>query len=177
MTTSDSIALSVTGKRDPQLVRSDWTPVGQVEIQGVSTKQIANVLTDNGYLTELWRSDWSLDGGGVDQVFQRTIEVGATSAWHVHLATIDRLTCVVGQVLVVLFDARLNSATHGLVSEHRIGERRPAVISIPPGVYHGVRNIGQSAAVLINAVDAAYDYEDPDHFRVAPTCEEIPYRW
>ena len=51
------------------------------------------------------------------------------------------------------------------------------MISIPPGVYHGVRNIGSTPAVVVNAVDVAYDYEDPDHYRVSSACEEIPYRW
>ena len=78
---------------------------------------------------------------------------------------------------MVLYDARVDSDTHDTLVEYRLGERRPAVISIPPGVYHGVRNIGSAPAILINAVDTAYDYESPDHYRVAADSPEIPYRW
>jgi dTDP-4-dehydrorhamnose 3,5-epimerase len=171
------LTLSVVGTPDPQLVRSDWTPTGSVEIVGVATKSITNVLLNNGALTELWRSDWHLDGVGVDQVFQRVINPGATSAWHVHLRTTDRLSCALGQLLVVLFDARVDSPSHGELVEYRMGERRPATISIPPGVYHGVRNIGITPAVLINAVDLAYGYDAPDHHRVPADTTDIPYRW
>ena len=77
---SGDMTLSVVGKQDPQLVRSDWTPSDTVAIAGVSTKSISNVLMDNGSLTELWRADWELDRQGVEQVFQRTLLPGATSA-------------------------------------------------------------------------------------------------
>ncbi len=169
--------LSVVGTPDPQLIRSDWTPFDQPTIDGVATLQMANVLTNTGVLTEMWRADWRLDGAGVDQVFQRTLDPGRLSAWHVHLRTTDRLFCALGRVLVVLYDARVDAASHGNLAELRLGEDRPAVISIPPGVYHGVRNIGPSTAAVINAVDRAYDYEQPDHFRVAADSPDIPYRW
>ena len=174
---TDEMVLSVLGTPDPQLVTSDWMPTADGEIDGVFAKQVANVLTDNGYLTELWRSDWLLDGGPVDQVFQRVMQPATISAWHVHLRTTDRLSCAIGQLLVVLYDARAASPTHGAIAQFRFGERRPAVISVPPGVYHGVRNIGTTSAVLVNAVDAAYDYDAPDHHRLPPDCADIPYQW
>lgn len=173
----DEPELSVVGKPDPQLVRSDWEPVGQMRIEGVSAKSVTTVLTNNGALTELWRADWGLDQQAVDQVFQRIVDPGAVSAWHVHLRTTDRLACASGQLLVVLFDARLSSATHGALAEFRLGERRPATLSVPPGVYHGVRNIGTTPALLVNAVDQAYSYEAPDHHRVPADSPDIPYTW
>jgi dTDP-4-dehydrorhamnose 3,5-epimerase len=169
--------LSVQGEPDPQLVRSDWTPVGVDQIDGVATKLITNVLTGDGYLTEIYRGDWQLDDQEVDQVFQRVMYPGAISAWHTHLLTTDRLFCAIGHLLIVLYDARLDSPTHGTVSEYRLGETRPAIVSLPPGVYHGVRNLGPSNAVLLNAVNAAYDYETPDHHRVPRDSPDIPYSW
>src|SRR3954447_6981314 len=174
---TDEMVLSVLGTPDPQVVTSDWMPTATVEIDGVFAKQVANVLTDNGYLTELWRADWLLDGGDVDQVFQRVLQPGAISAWHVHLRTTDRLSCAIGQLLVVLYDARIDSPTHGAIAQFRFGERRPAVISVPPGGYHGVRNIGATSAVLVNAVDAAYDSAAPDPHRLPADCADIPHQW
>lgn len=169
--------LDVAGTKDPQLIRSDWTPMSARNIEGVVAKQVANVLTEDGYLTECWRPDWELDEGGVGHVFQRVFQRDGLSAWHVHLFTRDRLFCASGQLYVVLYDARVASPTHGTVAEYRVGERRPAAISIPPGVYHGIRNVGTTDALLINVVDAAYDYEDPDHYRVPADSADIPYRW
>jgi dTDP-4-dehydrorhamnose 3,5-epimerase len=164
---------SVEGAKDPQLVRPDWSPADCAEIEGVVARQITSVLTNNGYLTEIWRPDWHLDGMPVGQVFQRVLDPGAASGRHSHRLTTDRLACALGRLLVVLYDARRDSPTHGNVADFRLGRERPAVIVVPPGVWHGVRNIGPDPTVMLNVVDLAYDYEDPDHYRLpwdTPCC-------
>lgn len=168
--------LSVVGVKDRQLVRSDWTPADQTPIQGVVTRQITNVLTNNGYLTEIWRSDWHLDGLPVGQVFQRVLEPAAVSGWHSHLHTSDRLFCASGRLLIALYDARCESPSHGKTALFRIGAERPAIVVVPPGVWHGVRNIGAIPATMLNVVDLAYDYEDPDHYRLPADTPLIPYQ-
>lgn len=173
----DELRLTVVGVRDRQLVRSDWTSVDEIGIDGVDVKLITSVLTDNGSLTELWRADWQLDPLGAGQVFQRTMNRGALSAWHVHKVTTDRLVCAGGQILVVLFDARADSPTTGAIATIRMGERRPGIVTVPPGVYHGVRNIADGESLLVNVVDVAYSYESPDHYRLPADSPEIPYRW
>jgi dTDP-4-dehydrorhamnose 3,5-epimerase len=167
---------SIEGPKDRQLVRPDWSPADPVAIEGVVAKQITSVLTNNGYLTEIWRVDWHLDRLGVDQVFQRVLDPGAASAWHSHRLTTDRLFCATGRLLVALYDARCDSPTHGNVADFRLGVERPAAIVVPPGVWHGVRNLGHMPAVVLNAVDVAYDYEDPDHYRLPMDTPLIPYQ-
>ena len=165
---------SVRGPKDPQLVRSDWTSATIGHIDGVVTREVSNVLTDTGYLTEVWRSDWSLDDRPVDQVFQRIVTAAYDGGWHAHASTYDRLFCGVGTLKVALYDARIDSCTHGNSAVFRIGEVRPATVVVPPGVWHAVKNIGSGPAVLLNAVDVAYDYEDPDHYRLPYGNEQIP---
>ncbi len=171
-----SLSLSVHPSTDSQQIRSDWTPVVTQVIDGVTTHEIRTVVTDDGRLTEMWRSDWGLDPYGVDQVFLRVLHGGAISAWHVHLETTDRLFCASGNVLLVLFDARLNSPTHGVVREVRLGEHRPVVVSIPPGVVHGLKTLG-ATALVVNAVDRAYRYDGPDHHRMPFDSPDVPYRF
>jgi dTDP-4-dehydrorhamnose 3,5-epimerase len=48
---------------------------------------------------------------------------------------------------------------------------------IPPGVWHGLQNLGSGDALMLNLPTAAYVYEDPDHYRLPFDTEEIPYRW
>ena len=167
--------LSIEGVKDAQVVRSDWTRSQEVEIDGVVGFQIANVLAGNGYLTEIWRSDWKLDDRPVDQVFQRVLEPGVASGWHVHASTTDRLFCAYGRLLVALYDSRVDSPSHGKTCDFRLGGERPALIVVPPGVWHAVRNTGTSSAILVNVVDQAYPYEDPDHYRLPIDTPLIPY--
>ena len=166
---------SITGPKDRQLVRSDWSPLDPIGIEGVVAKQITNVITNDGYLTEIWRKDWELDDLPVGQVFQRIMAPRGGSGWHAHEVTTDRLFCAWGRVHVGLYDARLDSPTHGAVHDFRLGAERPAVIVVPPGIWHAVRNIGDHPAVYLNVVDVAYDYEDPDHFRIPIDSPLIPF--
>lgn len=165
---------SVTGPKDPQLVRSDWTPASAEQIDGVVTRSISNVLTDNGTLTEIWRADWALDDRPVGQVFQRHLQIGYESGWHCHAGATDRLFCAVGTVKVGLYDSRIDSPTHRNSLILRLGAGRPALVVVPPGVWHAVRNIGDGPAVFVNVTDVAYDYDDPDHYRLPYGTPQIP---
>jgi dTDP-4-dehydrorhamnose 3,5-epimerase len=169
--------LGLHAPQDSELIRADWTPAHAPTIAGVHTKPITPVLTNNGCLTEIWRADWGLDSKGVGQVFQRVLDAGGISAWHAHKHTTDRLFCAAGRLLLVLYDARPGSPTRGQVLELRMGRERPALVVVPPGVWHGVRNLGGEAVTLINAVDLAYDYVSPDHYRLAIDDTQIPYHF
>lgn len=102
---------------------------------------------------------------------------GAISAWHAHEFTTDRLFVTQGLVRVVLYDAREGSPTRGLLNEFRFGLVRPAIVSVPPRVWHGVQNIADGPSTILNIVDRAYDYDDPDHWRIPHTSTEIPFSW
>ncbi len=157
-----------------QSVTSDWSMLRE-PIEGVEMKEMRSVIKQNGYLTEIYRKDWHLDQGRVDQVFQVVLNPGAIEAWHVHQQTTDRFFVSSGRVLLVLYDAREGSPTHGLINEFRMGTERPALVVVPPGIWHGVCNIGDELAVLVNLVDEAYEYESPDHWGLPVNTEQIPY--
>lgn len=169
--------LLVEAAKDRQLVRPDWSPTSGIAIEGVDVRPITNVLTDNGYLTEIFRSEWDGSRLGTGQVFQRVLQPGSVSAWHVHMRTTDRLFCAVGVLKLALFDARPDSSTARQIGEIRLGQNRPALVVVPPGIFHGVKNIGTDPCVMVNVVDLAYDYEDPDHWRIPAITDQIPYQF
>jgi dTDP-4-dehydrorhamnose 3,5-epimerase len=162
-------------RRDHQSVTRDWHPI-QPLIDGVVVKEVLNVTKNNGILTEVWRADWGLDGLGIGQVFQNYLAAGSISSWHVHRVTTDRIFVNYGLIKVVLYDARKGSSTHGRINEFRLGLVRPAMVVVPPGVWHLVQNLQETPSLLLNLVDRAYDYENPDHWRLPPETTEIPYR-
>lgn len=161
--------------KDTQSISSDWLNTQQSLIDGVRVKEVCNVPKEAGQLTELYRRDWELDNLGIDQVFQGLLLPGAISGWHAHEFTTDRLFCNDGVLKIVLYDARAGSPTAGKINEFRFGAGRPGLVVIPPKVWHAVKNIGQEKALLINMVDHAYCYEDPDHWRVPHDTVHIPY--
>jgi dTDP-4-dehydrorhamnose 3,5-epimerase len=82
-----------------------------------------------------------------------------------------------GHLKIVLYDGRKDGATYGVVMEVHSGEARPALIVLPPGIWHGLQNLGPSDAIVVNCPTTAYVYEDPDHYRLPYDSPEIPYRW
>lgn len=160
--------------KDAQSITSDWNPVQDL-IKGVVVKEVKNVPKTGGVLVEVFRSDWSLDEGQVAQVFQVVLEPGSITAWHMHQVTTDRIFINRGLIKLVLYDARRGSDTYGRINEFRFGALRPGLVSIPPGVWHGVKNVDPGTSSLLNLVDKAYSYDDPDHWRLPGDTQEIPY--
>lgn len=161
------------GTKDRQSITSDWEFL-QPRIDQVRLKEVKNVVKENGALTEVYRRDWRLDEGEVDQVFQVMLIPGGISAWHTHQFTTDRLFVSQGTIKVVLYDARQSSPTFGFVNEFRLGSLRPALVVVPPGVWHGVQNISGTPACLLNLVDRASAYKDPDHWRLPWIQKKFP---
>ncbi|MDO9023579.1 dTDP-4-dehydrorhamnose 3,5-epimerase family protein [Zwartia sp.] len=174
--------MSVTSKwllqaatKDQQSITKDWKPSQPSLIHGVTVREINAVLTDYGHLNEVFRTEWHPKNDRVDQIFVSTFQSGGLSAWHAHGETTDRLFVVAGQMRVVLYDSRTDSPTFGKINEIKLGSHRPSLLVIPPKVWHGVQNYLNNPAILINAVDHAYCYENPDHYRLASDSTTIPY--
>jgi dTDP-4-dehydrorhamnose 3,5-epimerase len=54
---------------------------------------------------------------------------------------------------------------------------RPALVTIPPRVWHAVRNLSSTPSMMLNLTDRAYSYEDPDHWRLPADTDRIPFRF
>jgi dTDP-4-dehydrorhamnose 3,5-epimerase len=162
-------------KKDSQSITADWQLANQKLIDGVHIKEISNVPTNKGYLTEIYRTDWKLDKHRIQQIFQVNLNPGAISAWHAHSITTDRLFVNKGTIRIVLYDSRKSSSTYKLINEFCFGAIRPALVVVPPMIWHGIENISNEVSSLINIVDKAYDYVDPDHYRLPPNTKKIPY--
>lgn len=162
--------------KDAQLVSSDWKLL-QNPIDGVSVHEVLHVPRDHGTITEIYRPEWDPTGLPVVQVYQSRLFPGALGAWSCHAHNIDRLFINQGHVKVVLFDGREASPTFRKINEFLIGDTRPTFVVIPPGVWHGVQNLGPSEALMLNLPTNPYNYQDPDHYRLPFDSDEIPYAW
>lgn len=166
----------LSGKKDAQLVTPEWQPV-RTPIAGVSWHEVKNMPGAQGIMTELFRPEWDPSGMPVVQVYQIRLMAGAISAWHCHRRTADRIFVSQGLAVLALFDDRDDSPTRGVVNEFHIGELRPTLVIIPAGVWHGLHNLGSAECVYVNLPGEAYNYADPDHYRLPADTTEIPYQW
>ncbi|MFH0891920.1 MAG: dTDP-4-dehydrorhamnose 3,5-epimerase family protein [Candidatus Falkowbacteria bacterium] len=145
-------------------------------INGLKIKKLKVIPDERGRLMEILRNDDEcFEKFG--QVYMTTNYPGVVKAWHYHKIQTDNVTCVRGMLKVVCYDAREDSSTKGEINEFFIGEHNPSLVTIPSGVYHGWKNIGENEAIAVSAPTEAYDYDHPDEYRLPFDDKSIPYDW
>lgn len=165
-----------TARKDTHLISSGWKKVHEL-IEGVAVREVLHVPRDHGVITEVFRPEWDPTGKPIVHVYQSRLFPGAVGAWSCHARTVDRLFVNQGHLKAVLFDSREESPTFGKLNEFHVGDARPTFLVIPTGVWHGLQNLGSSDALVLNFPTEAYNYEDPDHYRLPYDAPEIPYTW
>lgn len=145
-------------------------------IEGVVTRSIRLNSDERGFLMEIMRPDWDVFQK-FGQVYVTSAYPGVVKAWHYHTKQWDHFVCVRGMMKVVLYDDRPASPTRGTVNEFVIGEKNPLLVKIPPMVHHGFKCVGTEEALIVNVPTEAYDYQQPDEYRLPPDAQEIPYSW
>ena len=148
----------------------------KINMEGVSVKNLKVVPDERGWLMEILRCDDKIFEK-FGQVYITTAYPGVVKGWHYHKKQTDNFTCIRGMMKVVLYDGRENSSSNKTIMEMFIGERNPMLISVPPGVYHGFKAIGQETAYFLSIPTLPYNYQEPDEYRLPPDTKEIPYDW
>jgi dTDP-4-dehydrorhamnose 3,5-epimerase len=150
-------------------------------IDGVRYRLARPVSHHHGHLTEVFRADWGITELPIVQVNLTTTFPGRVRAWGLHRFTVDRLFAATGSFCIVCFDGRRNSPTFGCVNEFVLGEHNQGLVVIPPGVYHGWKNVGPDEASIISMPSRLYDHDGPDRWELPWDSDEarraITYRW
>ena len=150
-------------------------------IDGVTYRLTRPVSHHHGHLTEILREDWGVTDAPLVQVTLTTTFPGRVRAWGLHANTTDRLFAASGSLCIVCYDGRRMSGTFGAVNEFMLGGRNQGLVVIPPGVYHGWKNVGDDEAAIVSMPSQLYDYDAPDRWELAWDSPEaqriIPYQW
>lgn len=165
--------MSTAGIRDSQTVMPGGNRMAS-RIAGVRIHELGNVITRSGFMTEIFRTDWSVIGITVRQINWVQLNPGAVTDWHTHAAQTDHLVGVNGNIKLALWDDRDISDTKGATEIVRIGALRPVMVIVPPGIWHGLRNESGEPAGYVNIIDALYEHENPDNRRLPLRSAEIP---
>lgn len=146
-------------------------------IDGVLIRSLTWHNDQRGSLAELVRSDDpEMMVVPFGQVYVTTLYPGVVKGWHFHARQWDRMACVHGRVMLGLIDDREGSPTRGEQMRIPMGERAFVSVRIPAGVWHGLKNIGEHEALVVNVPSAPYDRASPDEVRVPPH-GALPFDW
>ena len=153
----------------------------QKNIEGLLVKFIRPVCHEDGTLSEIARVDWKEVTDQIVHVHLTTTQEGRIRAWGLHQNSTDRLFVVKGLVSIVVYDGRIDSPTFGLLNEFKVSERNPVLLTIPPNLYHGWKNIGTEEAFIVNMPTSMYNYDKPDALDLPYDSDDaikiVPHRW
>ena len=141
-------------------------------IDGAKVIELTTNVDDRGYLIEIARRIEDPAPHGVVHEFGQVYLVGdpvrgTIRAFHKHEELWDWFFISHGSAKFVLKDDRGDSPTYGEQMEIIAGARKPRLIVIPPGVYHGWMSL-EDDTQMISTASHTYDHENPDEVRIPP---------
>jgi dTDP-4-dehydrorhamnose 3,5-epimerase len=141
-------------------------------IQGVKVIPLVAHMDDRGYLIEIARHADDPEPHGVVHQFGQVYLVGDMTrgtirAFHKHEELWDWFFISHGSAKFVLVDDREDSPTKGEMMTAVVGERRPALLVVPPGVYHGWMSL-EDDTQMVSTASHVYNREKPDEVRIPP---------
>lgn len=163
-------------EKDRQTVAEDGRLTRKL-LQGVLYKEVSNIITRNGVTTELYRPEWDVGPDQIRHIIHVILRADALSAWHMHEHQSDTFFVTDGCIKLILFDDRPGSPTRGEGNLFHLSRMRPTLITVPPGIWHGLKNLEGSESSFINYFDRPYNYTDPDEWRLPPDTDKIPFRF
>jgi dTDP-4-dehydrorhamnose 3,5-epimerase len=139
----------------------------QPAIDGVEVIELKRFTDDGGSFLELGRlAEGALAGAPgftVRQVNYSEMDPGVIKAFHLHRRQTDVWFVPPGdKMLVILADVRAGSRTENAVRRLVLGDGASRLVRIPPGVAHGVRNLGTARGRIIYFVDVQFSPSPDD---------------
>ena len=144
---------------------------------GVVLRDLVTHVDDRGSLCELVDERWAEIEEPITSSYMWTVRPGVIKGWNIHRETIDRYGLLFGQVEIVLYDERAGSPTEGLVAQLFLTDLRRQTLRIPAGVWHAIRGLGTTDAILVNFPTVLYDHADPDKYSIAVDDPRIPFQF
>jgi dTDP-4-dehydrorhamnose 3,5-epimerase len=130
------------------------------DIDGCSIRELKTFSDERGWLMEFFRSDELDRALHPSMGYISQTEVGVTRGPHEHEDQTDLFVFFHGTMRLYLWDARKGSPTFGHRKTVDLGQNRPAIVIVPPGIVHGYKNVGPSPALIINCPNRLYAGED-----------------
>lgn len=141
-------------------------------IEALKVIDLAIHEDDQGYLIEIVRHADDPEPDGVVHQFGQVYLVedparGTIRTFHKHDELWDWFFISHGSAKFVLMDDRSGSPTCGEMMTIIASARKPRLIVVPPGVYHGWMSL-EDDTQMVSTASHTYNQETPDQIRIPP---------
>jgi len=162
-----------SGDRDVASVTKDGRSLSPT-IDGVKTRSTVNHIDHRGSVFEIFEGDMAFWGTPIVYAYQFSVRTHQMKGWGLHESKTDRYTIISGEVLLFLWDDRVDSPTRGVVQTVVLSDRGVRQVIIPVGVWHLSLNLEADEARLINFPTDVYHHDAPDRLLLAWNSPDAP---
>jgi dTDP-4-dehydrorhamnose 3,5-epimerase len=146
----------------------------EATIEGVQVIPLRRIPDERGTIFHMLRADDPhFDRFG--EIYFTSVYRGVVKGWHRHREMTLNYACVYGRVKLALYDDREGSATAGSLLEVFLGPDNHSLVTIPPGVWNGMKGMSEPFAIVANCCTHVHDPSRTT--RVDPFDNDIPYDW
>ncbi len=160
-------------RQDVQTVNADGTPVAALP-EGTVVRDLVTHVDERGTVCELYDPRWGVHPDPMVFAYTCTIRPGQAKGWGIHRRHDDRYAFLSGALEIVLYDEREDSGTRGLEARIVLSDHHRRLLTIPSGVWHAERNLGDTDVVFVNFPTIPYDHASPDKYRLPLDTDELP---
>ena len=143
-------------------------------IEGIKITLLKQIEDERGKVMHMLRND-SKNFTKFGEIYFSTVHPNKVKGWHLHSKMTLNYAVILGEIKLVLYDARPNSKTKGQVQEFFLSQKNYKLISVPPLIWNGFMGIGNKTAIVANCADLPYD--DTEIQRKSAFNNDIPYDW
>lgn len=143
-------------------------------IEGVLIEPLKSFKDERGEVRHMLRRDapFFKDFG---EVYFSTINPGYVKGWKMHKEMTQHFAVPVGNLKLVLYDRREESATNGEVQEIIFGINNYLLVRVPPMVLYSFSSAGDGPAMIVNCADMPHHPEESVQYDLND--RSIPYHW
>lgn len=122
-------------------------------LPGVEFIPLKTFSDDRGWLSELFRSDELPEGFSPVMGYVSSTRPGVVRGPHEHVHQTDGFVFLSGKMELILW-VREDAGLARMVRV--VGESNPCFVTVPPGVVHAYRNVGDNDAMVLNFPNQLY---------------------
>ena len=115
---------------------------------GVFVRRLSRFADSRGWLIETHRDDELPDGFEPAMGYLSLTHPKVARGPHEHVDQTDGFVFLSGRFMLYLWEARIGLGDSSLTME--VGEENPIFVTVPPGVVHAYKNIGDTDAFVLN---------------------------
>lgn len=138
----------------------DNIQINKFALDGIKVKKLDVKKDERGFFAEILRiEELRNKKKKFGQIYLTVAKPNQTKGKHTHKRKTEYFSVIKGNGLLTLVDKKGNKR-----KEIKMGEDNMVMVTIPPNIWHAIKNTGEDDLYLLAYIDESYNPEDPDTF-------------